>query len=52
MEMLFVFEVKTYVQTLKGVLMCQFSILEQVKILSLMEFVSCLLSIQHVSLPL
>ena len=44
--------VKAYLRKLKGVLMWQFSLLEQVKILSLVECSSCLLVIQHVPLPM
>ena len=44
--------VKAYVRKLKGVLMWQFSLLEQVKILSFVECSSCLLAIQHVPLPM
>ena len=44
--------VKAYLRKLKGVLMWEFSLLEQVEILSSMECSSCLLAIQHVPLPM
>ena len=44
--------VTAYLRKLKGVLMWQFSLLEQVEILSLVECSSCILAIQHVPLPM
>ena len=44
--------VKAYLRKLKGVLMWQFSLLEQVEILSSVECSFCLLAIQHVPLPM
>ena len=44
--------VKAYIRKLKGVLMWQFSLLEQVETLSLVECSSYLLTIQHVPLPM
>ena len=43
---------KAYLQTLKGVVMWQFFLFEQVEILSSVECSACLLAIQHVSLPM
>ena len=44
--------VKAYLRKLNGVLMWQFSLLEQVEILSSVECSCCLLAIQHVPLPM
>ena len=41
---------KAYLRKLKGVLTCQFSLLEQVEIHSSVECLSSLLAIQHVPL--
>ena len=44
--------VQAYLRRMKGVLMWQFSLLEQVKILFSVERSSCVLAIQHVPLPM
>ena len=44
--------VKAYVRKLKGILIWQFSLFEQVDVLSSVECSSCLLAIQHVLLPM
>ena len=56
MRNVFVFDgshgVKAYLRNLKGVLKWQFTLLEQVEILSSVECSSCLLAIQHAPLPM